>query len=66
MNIAYFNSLQTKNFFIEKLSSNTNLFATLAHAKICSHHMLALALIKLEVLPAETWKNSRGFFHELL
>ena len=63
INIAYFDSFHAKkNFYTEKNSSNTNLFATLAHVKIL---FTSYALIKFEVFPAKTWKISRGIFLEL-
>ena len=54
-----------KYFSTEKKSSNRILFATLALAKICLHHLLASALIKFEVLPTETWTISQEIFLEL-
>ena len=61
INIAYANGFHAKkNFLSEKNSSYTNLFATLAHVKICLHRITTL--IEFEGLPAKTWKILRGNF----
>ena len=61
INIAYANGFHAKkNFLSEKNSSYTNLFATLAHVKICLHRITTLT--EFEGLPAKTWKILRGNF----
>ena len=55
--------MQEKNFYTEKNSSNTNLFATLAHVKIL---FTSYALIKFEVFPQKHGKFRGEFFLNFL